>query len=209
MVFPGEAMMSNRIFGRLAGTRHLTAREKLILRLALLLAILMLLVNGIPAVTSYYRVQVMQIETLRADIEREQRLIDDAALWQQRRESAEEQVRTLGNSLFTGGSVALLTAAIQRQVRQIAAETGLTINSANLAETQQSGDWIVVEQAMSFSTSDQNNTLLFMQRLAQTQPQLKVTRFSMRPGRNQYSGDLTVVGFSRSGAAPVAARPAP
>ncbi|MDO8906990.1 MAG: GspMb/PilO family protein [Pseudohongiella sp.] len=202
-------MMVNRLYGRFAGARHLTSREKLILRLALLVAVIMLLVNGVPAVTSYYRSQALLLETFRADIEREQRLIDDAVLWQQRRETAGQQVRMLDNSLFTGGSVALLTAAIQRQVRQIATEAGLSINSANLAETQQSGDWILVEQALSFSTSDQSSILVFMQRLADTQPLLKVTRFSMRPNRNQYIGELTVVGFSRSGTAAVTARRTP
>lgn len=198
-------MISNRF----AGIRHLTAREKLILRLALLVAVIMLLVNGIPAATGIYQAKAIEIESLRAEIEREQRLIDDAELWQQRSTAAQQQVRTLDNSLFTGGSVALLTAAIQRQVRQIAAETGLNINSANLAESQQSGDWVLVEQGLSFSTTDQNNTLLFMQRLADTQPVLKVTRFSMRRNRDQYIGDMTVVGFSRSGAQVTAARQTP
>ena len=183
---------------RLTARRSLSAREKLILRLALLVGVVMLLSNGLPAISAFYQSRNAQIETLAGDIEREQRLIDDAALWQQRSEAAQQQVRSLDSSLFTAGSVALLTAAIQRQVRQIAEETGLTINSANLAESQQSGDWVLVEQAMSFSTSDQNNTLVFMQRLADTQPVLKVTRFSMRPNRNQYIGEITVVGFSRA-----------
>lgn len=197
------------MMGRFSVLRNLTARETLILRLALLMVIVMLLTNGVPALTAFYQARNVQIETLRAEIEREQRLIDDAQLWQQRSEAAALQAQTLDNSLFTGGSVALLTAAIQRQVRQIAAETGLTINSADLAENQQSGDWILVEQSMSFSTTDQNNTLVFIQRLADTQPLLKVTRFSMRPGRNQYTGELTVVGFSRTGGQITAARQVP
>lgn len=197
------------IANRFSGVRHLTAREKLILQLAVAVAVIMLLVNGIPAVTAFYQDRTNQIETLRADIEREQRLIDDAPLWQQRSDDARAQVSMLGNSLFTGGSTALLTAAIQRQVRQIAEETGLTINSANLAETQQSGDWVLVEQTLSFSTADQNNTLAFMQRLANTQPVLKVTRFNMRPNRNQYIGELTVVGFSRTNGQVTAGRQTP
>jgi hypothetical protein len=194
MALPGATMMANRF----SGIRNLTGREKLILRLALLMAIIMLLVNGVPAMTAYYQARTIQIETLTAEIEREQRLIDDAELWQQRSTAAEWQLQSLESSLFTGGSVALLTAAIQRQVRQIATETGLSINSANLAESRQSGDWVLVEQSLSFSTADQNNTLVFMQRLADTQPLLKVTRFSMRSNRNQYIGDLTVVGFSQA-----------
>lgn len=194
---------------RLPGGRELSVREKRILRIALVLALVMALVNGIPAALTYYQSRAVQIETLTTDIDREQRLLDDAALWQQRSEEAQLQTLAFSNSLFSGGSVALLTAAIQRQVRQIAAETGLNINSANLAESQQSGDWILVEQALTFTTSDQNNTLVFMQRLAEAQPALKVTRFSLRPNRDQYMGELTVVGFSNSATQVAAMRPAP
>lgn len=183
---------------RLPGIRHLTPREKLILRLALGVALLMLLVNGLPALTAIYQSRAVQVETLRADIDREQRLLDDADSWRQRSEAVLLQQQQFDDSLFAGSSVALLTAAIQRQVRQIAAETGLTVNSANLAESRESGDWTLVEQSVTFTTNDQHNTLAFLQRLTAAQPALKVTRFSLRPSRNQYLGEITVVGFNRA-----------
>lgn len=194
---------------RFASVRHLTTREKRILRLACLVAGIMLVVNGAPALTGFYQARAIQIETLQAEIEREQRLIDDAAIWQQRSDAARLQVQALDNSLFTGGSVALLTAAIQRQVRQIATEAGLNINSASLAESQQSGDWVVVEQTLTFSTNEQNNTLEFMAHIADSSPALKVTRFNMRPNRDQYIGEVTVVGFSRTSGQLAAARQTP
>lgn len=189
--------MLTRLSTSFSAGRRLSAREQRILWLALLLAVLMLLSRGLPAISAHYQSTALRIDTLRADIEREQRLIDDAGLWQQRRAETTEQVQALQSSLFSGNSTALLTAAVQRQVRQIAEETGLSINATNLAENQQSGDWIVVQQTLTFSTTDQNNILRFLQQLTERQPRLKVTGLSLRPARNQYSGELTVVGFSR------------
>lgn len=194
---------------RFAGMRTLTAREKRILALALVTALLLLVVNGLPMISGWYQTRSDAIANLQIEIEREQRLISDADLWTQRRQEAEQSVRELEASLFDAGSIALLTAGIQRQVRQIATETALTITSANLAESRTTGNWILVEQTLAFTTEDQNNTLIFLQRLKDTQPTLKVTGFSMRRNRNIYAGEITVVGFSRTSAPVVAARQNP
>lgn len=186
--------------------RTLTTREKRILTLALAMALVLLVVNGFPILSAWFQSRSDMIATLQTDIEREQRLINDADLWVQRRQDAEQSVRTLEGSLFDAGSVALLTAGIQRQVRQIAAETALTITSANLAESLTTGNWILVEQTLSFTTAEQNNALIFLQRIKDTQPALKTTAFSMRRNRNLYAGEITVVGFSRTATTVVAAR---
>lgn len=185
--------------------RTLTTREKRILVLALIVGAVLLLANGLPAFMSWYQARSDAIAALQIDIEREQRLIADADVWVQRREDAEQSIRELEASLFNAGSVALLTAGIQRQVRQIAGESSLNITSANLAQSRNKDNWILVEQTLSFNTDDQNNVLLFLQRLQDTQPVLKVVGFSMRRNRNLYAGEITVVGFSQSTNAVVAA----
>ena len=187
------------------GMRTLTRREKRILVLALIVGVVLLVVNGVPALMSWYQARSTAIANLQIEIEREQRLIDDAELWVQRREEAEQSVRELEASLFNAGSVALLTAGIQRQVRQIAGESSLNITSANLAQSRNKDNWILVEQTLSFNTPDQNNVLMFLQRLDNTQPVLKIVGFSMRRNRNLYAGEITVVGFSRTTNAIVAA----
>lgn len=185
--------------------RTLTTREKRILVLALIVGVVLLLANGVPAFMSWYQARSDAIAALQIDIEREQRLIADADVWVQRREDAEQSIRELEASLFNAGSVALLTAGIQRQVRQIAAESSLNITSANLAQSRNKDNWILVEQTLSFNTDDQNNVLMFLQRLQDTRPVLKVVGFSMRRNRNLYAGEITVVGFSQSTNAVVAA----
>lgn len=177
--------------------RPLLSREKRILGLAGFVAVIFLLTNGVPALLDTYRSRNVQLENLRADIEREQRLIDSAEDWAQRRANVEQRLSEVEASLFPVGSAALLAAAIQRQAREIGAENGVTITSVSLAESSLSNDWLMVEQTMSFALGDQNSLLRFLNGLKHSQPFLGISRFDLRRNRNQYIGEITVVGFSR------------
>lgn len=177
--------------------RPLETREKRILGLALFVAVIFLLTNGLPALLSLYDSRSQQLEGLRADIDREQRLISSAADWSQRRADVEQRLPQLELGLFLADSSALLAAAIQRQAREIGADNGVIITSVSLAETSIAGEWLTVEQTMSFALGDQNSTLRFLNALKQSQPFLGVSRFDLRGNRSQYIGEITVVGFSR------------
>jgi hypothetical protein len=198
MAFSGAPLMSlMKKIPELGLRRPLETREKRILGLALFVALIFLLTNGLPALLSLYDSRSQQLEGLRADIEREQRLISSAADWAQRRAEVEERLPQLESSLFLADTSALLAAAIQRQAREIGAENGVIITSVSLAETSAAADWLMVEQTMSFALSDQNSTLRFLNALKQSQPLLEVSRFDLRGNRSQYIGEITVVGFSR------------
>lgn len=177
--------------------RPLLSREKRILGLATFVAVIFLLTNGVPALFDTYRSRTVQLENLRADIDREQRLIDGAEDWAQRRVEVEQRLSDIETSLFTTESAALLAAAIQRQARETGAENGVTITSVSLAESNVSSDWLMVEQTMSFALGDQNSMLRFLNALKHSQPFLGISRFDLRRNRNQYVGEITVVGFSR------------
>jgi hypothetical protein len=172
-------------------------REKRILGLALFVAVIFLLTNGFPAILDIYRSRDLQVQTLRTDIDREQRLIDGADDWAQRRIDAELRLTALESNLFVAGNSALLAAAIQRQTREIGLENDITITSVSLAESNTAADWLMVEQTMSLALVDQNSMLRFLNSLRQSQPFLGISRFDLRRNRNQYIGEITVVGFSR------------
>lgn len=177
--------------------RQLTAREKNILRAALVLALLLLVSNGVPQLRALHQERALEITRLRDSIEREQRLIEDAAQWAERRQATEAQEPDLHNKVFSGNSTAMLTAAIQRQLRQLASEAGVNITSTRLAETSQSGEWLKMQQSVSFTTTDQTAIMRLLQQLENAQPYLGVVDFNLRRARNQFTGELTVVGFSR------------
>jgi hypothetical protein len=191
MVFPGASLT-------VLNFRQLTSREKNILRLALVFVVLMILSNGVPALRELYAERSATIQQLRDEIAREQRLIQDEGLWDQRREDIQSQIEDLQAQVFQTGTVPMLTANIQRLVRQYANESGVTIISTRLAESEESDGWLKVKQSMSFALDNQSNTLGFLNSFETSRPYLGVTSFSMRHNRNQYTGDITVVGFSRA-----------
>jgi hypothetical protein len=198
MAFPGATLMSlMKKMPDIGLRRPLETREKRILGLALFVAVIFLLTNGLPALLDFYDSRSQQLDGLRADIEREQRLISSAPDWAQRSADAEQRLTALESSLFLADSSALLAASIQRQAREIGAENSVMITSVSLAETNISAEWLMVEQTMSFALEDQNSTLRFLNALKQSQPFLGVSRFDLRGNRSQYIGEITVVGFSR------------
>jgi len=131
--------------------------------------------------------------------------LNDTDLWQQRRQEIDQQLQNLEARLFTGNAnttgslptVPVLAANIQRLVRQIAQDTGITITSTSLAESMEADGWLLVEQTLAFNLDNQSNTLDFLARLDASEPWLAVNYFSMSRGRNMFSGEITVVGFSR------------
>jgi hypothetical protein len=192
--------------------RSLTSREKNILRLAVLLALVIGLSNGIPVVRDIYNERTQTIEELRNEIAREQRLLENTELWQQRRRDIDQQLNSLNTRLFAGNgstqattpTVPVLAANIQRLVRQHAQETGVTITSTSLAESRTTQGWLLVEQTLSFNLDNQRHTIDFLARLDASEPWLAVSYFSMKRNRNMYSGEITVVGFSRGSTATAA-----
>ncbi len=183
----------------------MTRRETRIVYAAVAVAVLLLVVRGLPVVTGIYAERQASIELIRDDMARELALSENTELWRQRREEIEARLGSLDAQVFHGGTLPLLTANIQRMVRQYATETGVTINSTRLAESRETDGWLLVEQELSFTMDNQSNTLGFLRRLEESTPWLGVSSFTMRRSRNLYTGSITVVGFSRVNAAAQAA----
>ena len=80
--------------------------------------------------------------------------------------------------------------------RQTAQEAGMTVRDMCVAEYSYVGDWLMVSQEMSF-TLDQHQILPFLNTLQQLRPKLHVAAFNVARTRRQFSGNITVVGFSR------------
>ncbi|MDT8427977.1 MAG: hypothetical protein RQ757_04340 [Pseudomonadales bacterium] len=182
----------------------LNSREKKLLLISAVIALVFLAGRGLPLVQDWYAERGQVIEQIAMDVAREQQLLADAELWSQRRQEIEARAQAMSSQVFQETTVPLLSASIQRLVREHASASDINISGASLAESLATEGWLLVQQEMSFSMSDQSNTLAFLERLENSQPYLAVSEFTMRRVRNQYTGSLTVVGFSRSGsAAPV------
>lgn len=178
--------------------RGVTIREKRILLVAAAIALLMLFSRGLPAVTGLYQERAGEIERLRDEIAREERLIEESDQWRERRRRIEQRREELAGQVFRQTAPPVVSAEIQRLVRQYANQSDVSINGARLAESMRGEGWLLVEQTLSFSMDEQSNTLDFLARLQQSSPWLGVSSLSLRRTRDQYAGDITVVGFARS-----------
>jgi len=99
---------------------------------------------------------------------------------------------------FDGETVPIVEANIQSALSLHARDSGITVSSTRLAETLETDGWLLISQEMSYRTTDQANTVAFLEKLEQSLPRLRVTDFNVNRSRNQYSGSITVVGFTRS-----------
>lgn len=176
----------------------MTKREKNILFAALAVGVVFVLTQGFPAVKGQLRARAERIEELQTNLERERRLIEDASVWSERRAQVFERTQELTGQLFQDVSIPLVSANIQRLVRDYANQTNVSITSTKLAESMETDGWLLVEQELTIITSDQTSILSFLGQIEASSPLLGISGFSVRRNRNQYAGTITVVGFSRT-----------
>ena len=176
----------------------ISKRERNILLLAGVVALIFVSSSGWPAIQSVYAQRQANIESVEIDIARERRLIENAASWRERRIEVESQIAELQNQIFTGETIPIVEANIQRALSLHARDSNIIVSSTRLADRLVTDDWVLISQEMSFRTSDQVNTVRFLERLENSIPRLRVTAFNVNRSRNQYSGSITVVGFARS-----------
>jgi hypothetical protein len=178
----------------------MTTREKNILYAGAAILVVMILLRGLPLIGEVYAERKDSIELIRDDIAREQNLAAAAEEWRDRRNEIESRMAEMETQVFGASTLPLLSANLQRMVRQYANDADISITSTKLAEPVLSNGWLLVEQELSFTMDNQSNSLGLLRRLEESQPWLAVTSFTMRRNRNQYSGTITVVGFSRTDA---------
>lgn len=176
----------------------MTKREKNILFAALAVGVVFVLTQGFPAIKNQYSARADKIAELQTSLERERRLIEDAQMWNERRAQAIVRGDELTSQLFQDNSIPLVSANIQRLVRDYATEANVSITSTKLAESMETEGWLLVEQELSIITSNQNYILSFLDHIETSSPLLGISSFSVRRNRNQYAGTITVVGFSRT-----------
>lgn len=177
---------------------EISSREKNILILAGLVALIFLATNLSPRIAGFYNTRQDNVENIRLEIAREKRLIEETENWRERRISVEESQAEFERQIFDGDTIPFVEADIQTALSQRARDSGITVNSTRLAESIATDAWLMISQEMSFRTNDASNTVTFLQKLRESEPRLRVTEFSINRSRNQYNGSITVVGFARS-----------
>lgn len=174
------------------------ANERKLLMLAGALFAVVVIVRVLPMAYGYYRQGRDEIALLEERAERLQTLIEEQEQWSEREILKQAELADLQGWVFPGGNTPnLVSSSMQRSLRQTAQEAGMTVRDMRVAEYSYVGDWLMVSQEMSF-TLDQPQILPFLNSLQKLRPKLHVAAFNVARTRRQFSGNITVVGFSRA-----------
>ena len=176
----------------------LNLRENKVFYLAAILAIAFITTTLLPSVQTLYLERQENIEGVLLDIDREQRLIENTAVWRERRVVTEQRATELDQEIFSGTTIPLIEADIQRNLSQYVRDSGILVNATRLAERLETESWLMISQEMSFRTANASNAVGLLERLENSLPRLFVRDFSINRTRAQYTGSITVVGFARS-----------
>jgi hypothetical protein len=180
--------------------------EKQLVIIAGALFALVLVVRVLPLLFDYYRQSREDIALLEERADRLRTLIVETSEWQEREQLKQAEIIDLESWVFPGTDPNLISSSLQRSVRQLVADYGIELRELGVARYNRADSWLLVEQDISFSL-DQQQILPFVQALQSARPRLHIATFSISRNRRQYTGNLTVVGFGRSG--PSAAATAP
>jgi hypothetical protein len=171
--------------------------EKQLIILAGALFVLVLIVRIVPLLTDWYQSGQEEIARLEDRIARFQTLIAETDEWMEREALKRAEVADLETWIFAGDNPNLVGSSVQRTLRQAVDKSGISIRSMDVARFAYVDGWLQVNQDMDFIL-DQDDILPFLAALDELRPRLHVTAFDITRNRRQYTGSITVTGFSHA-----------
>jgi hypothetical protein len=173
------------------------SKEKKLVALLGVLALLVIIVRGIPFMRDSYQEDLNEIEFLEQRIQRMRLLVEEAPFIKDEEALKRVEMAALESWIFTGQDPNLIASSMQRQLRQAVEEAGVSARSYSTPRFSQAEGWLVVSQEMDF-VIEQENMLRFLELLENSRPKLHVTEFSINRNRRQFLGSITVTGFNKT-----------
>jgi hypothetical protein len=165
--------------------------------LAGIMFVLLLAVRIVPMLYNYYQRGQEDIALLQERRDRYEQLIIDVDRWKENEILKQAEIADLESWIFEGANPSLVGSSVQRSLRQAVEKANVSIREMSVAEYNYVDNWLMVSQKMDFSV-DQANILPFLNALQELRPRLHVSAFTVTRNRRQYTGSITVVGFSRA-----------
>lgn len=172
----------------------MTSKEKKLLLIFLLLLAVGVIAKGIPFVYQQYQQRKQAISLTQQKIARLQALIKKQIFWQQEYDKAIKQQQFHQSRLFHGGSNELVAARIQSQIKELAKQAGIQIESIRQAEFQQAENWLLISLSVNFKAAS-DNFIRFLTLLKKHPKKISVKSLAIRSYRNQINGSFTLVGM--------------
>jgi hypothetical protein len=170
--------------------------EKKIIGLAVVLFLVVIIVRVIPLLRDTYSEGLEEIAFMEQQIDRLRMLVEEAPFIKDEEALKKVEMAELENWVFSGDDANLIGTSVQQQLRQAVDEAGISPRGYDTPRIGETDGWIVVTQEMQF-TINQEDILPFIEMLESSRPRLHVTDFSINRNRRQYTGSITVSGFSK------------
>lgn len=176
----------------------MTPKEKKLLRTAIVIvAIYAIPFEIAPRAVQFYRDYREQIDKLKAEIRRYQKLRDDAQVWQDLYQKTVQKRDEINVALLEGNNREIIGARMQNLIKGIAQSTGITFRTLEVAEFSPTKDkqWLLVTQSMQFEAA--SATLMkFLQALDNAKEDLAVVKLDINSSGGKLNGMIKVTGFS-------------
>jgi len=177
----------------------MTKKEKKLLWIFLVILAVGVIARGIPFVTQSYQSGIAAVEESKEKINRLKKLQAREVYWQTEFKKISKDEKQLLTQLFAGHSPELIAARVQEKLKTLARKSGIKVDSMSLPDLNQSDDWLLISQTMTFKAPT-SNLMELMTMIKKSKPTLIVTDVQMRAFRKMLSCTIRVVGFSHSAA---------
>ncbi|MCK5647510.1 MAG: hypothetical protein KAI22_01410 [Gammaproteobacteria bacterium] len=177
----------------------MTKKEKKLLWIFLAILAIGVIARGIPLVTQAYQSGIAAVEESKEKINRLKKLQAREAYWRTEFNKISKDEKQLSAQLFSGNSPELIAARVQERLKTLARQSGVKVDSMSLPDLNQSDDWLLISQTMTFKAPTKN-LMELMKMIKKSKPTLIMTDVQMRAFRDMLSCTIKVVGFSHSAA---------
>ena len=172
------------------------SNEKKLVGMAAVLFLAVLVVRVVPLLKDSYEDGLAEIEFLEQRIERLRFMVEEAPFIKDEEALKREEMAALESWVFTGEDPNLIGSSVQRQLRQAVDGADLLVRQYSTPRFAETDGWLMVVQEMDF-VIEQQNILKFLDLIENSRPKLHVTEFNINRNRRQYTGSITVTGFSK------------
>ncbi len=175
--------------------------KKLIIAFSGLLAI-GIVVKGIPFALKSYKDGVESIKQVRKKTKRLKVLHARSAFWQAEFDKTNKKEQQLKKQLYVGQSAELMGGQLQADLKKMAKNSQIKVDSMSLPDLNRYDDWLLISQTMSFK-AESTALVKFINLLKKAKPKLILTDLDVR-SRAKYGNrkllltcKIKVLGFSR------------
>jgi len=152
-----------------------------------------------PRAMTFYQNEVDEIQQLKMQIEKSQRLYQKTEFWQEQNARMKQEKQAVYASLLKGENRDLLVVEIQKLIRELAKKAGVASYSTQELPTfsENTGDWLFITQKMTFESQSQP-LVNFFKAIEDVPQKLEVVKLYVytSPRTKMLRGTVEVTGFA-------------